>query len=221
MSIPKIIYQTYSSADIPYYAKIQIWIFRHRNRDFRYMFYDDHMIDKFIKENFNEAVYKAYSKVQIGAAKADFFRYAILYKNGGIYLDIDSSISNRLNTKINTTQSAIIAREKTNKNLYVQWALIFEKNHPILKHTLNIIVDNIMKNKYSNNVIYCTGPVPYSIAVEHYLNTMNEDDRIELVEDNYKGIFKFKTILARIYEIKKKKKHWRQIQQLKTVYKIM
>lgn len=79
MSIPKVIYQTYKNK-IPWYTHFYIWRFRRKNKDFGYEFYNDAKIDIFIKDNFPSEVYNAYSRLQIGAAKADFFRYAILYK---------------------------------------------------------------------------------------------------------------------------------------------
>lgn len=221
MAIPKIIYQTYSTTKIPLYAQLYIWNFKRRHRDYQYIFYDDKMIEAFVKENFSEKVFHQYSRLQIGAAKADFFRYAILYIHGGIYLDIDSSITiSSLNKIWNTSYTAIIAREKTNKHLYAQWALIYEKKHPILKNTLNIIITNIMNNMYPNDVVQTTGPIPYSQAVHQYLKDYPEDKKIKTTEDNYKGIFQFKTILARIHELLYTQKHWRHLQKEKTVYKI-
>lgn len=218
MSIPKVIYQTYSTTEIPFYAKIQVRNFRRRNKNYRYEFYDDQQIEQFIKEHFNEKIYNMYQRIQIGAAKADFFRYAILYINGGIYLDLDSSITGNLDDQIDPNTNAIIAREKNNKHLYAQWALIYEKKHPILKRTLEIILNNINNNKHSHSVHQATGPTPYSIAVHEYIRNRQEDDNLIITRDNYKGIFRFKTILARVYELFNKEKHWRQIQVRKSVY---
>lgn len=219
MSIPKVIYQTYSTTKIPWYAKWQIWYFRRKHRDYKYVFYTDTMINDFVKKNFNSNVYETYSKLQIGVAKADFFRYAILYVNGGIYLDLDSSIRSNLNNIIGTTETAIIAREKTNKHLYAQWALIYERQHPILKQTIGILLNNINNKKYPNDIISATGPLPYSQAVHHYLKNNPNDENLKVVKDNYKGIFIFKTIPARIHELLNKSKHWRQIQKVKSIYK--
>jgi len=114
MAIPKIIYQTNSSLKLPLYARLQIWNFKRRHKDFKYILYDDAMINDFIKNNFNQKIYDVYNSIQIGAAKADFFRYAILYINGGIYLDLDATIIiSSLNKILTPTSNAIIATEKT------------------------------------------------------------------------------------------------------------
>jgi hypothetical protein len=49
---------------------------------------------------------------------------------------MDSSIEKPLNELINDDDDAIITAEG-NPGLYVQWALIFSKQHPILKKQLN------------------------------------------------------------------------------------
>ncbi|SPW29016.1 Mannosyltransferase OCH1 and related enzymes [Elizabethkingia miricola] len=138
MPIPKVIYQTYKDK-IPWYSHFYIWRFRRKNKDFEYEFYNDERIDSFIKENFPEDVYYAYCKLQIGAAKADFFRYAILYKKGGVYLDIDSNILVNLNTFIQPNNKAILAYEE-NSNIFAQWAMFYEKNHPFLEETIKLVV---------------------------------------------------------------------------------
>lgn len=216
MAIPKVIYQTYKTKNIPWYARFYIWRFRRNNRDFQYEFYDDERIDAFIKDNFSANTYKAFSRLQIGAAKADFFRYAILYKKGGIYLDIDSDILVDLNTFIRPDDEAIIAKEKTNKTLYAQWALFYTKEHPFLKTALHIMIHNIQHNKHPYNVHLTTGPGIYSEAVFRCLK--NKDIRFRMVEDNYKGILKFKYLPARIFMSDLNPNHWRKEQQKMPVF---
>ena len=74
-------------------------------------------------------------KLNVGAAKADFWRYCILYKNGGIYLDIDSEITNSLDQLILKDDQCIITREG-HYGIFNNWIMIFEKNHPILLKTI-------------------------------------------------------------------------------------
>lgn len=47
------------------------------NPEYDYQFFDDDAIEKFIREEFSQDIYEQYQKINIGAAKADFFRYAI------------------------------------------------------------------------------------------------------------------------------------------------
>ena len=89
-------------------------------------------MDKFVNDNFKGEIADCYNKLNIIVAKVDFWRYLVLYKYGGVYLDMDSSIERPLHELINDEDEAIITAEG-NPHLYVQWALIFSKHHPILK----------------------------------------------------------------------------------------
>ncbi|RYG08326.1 MAG: glycosyl transferase, partial [Chitinophagaceae bacterium] len=166
MAIPKVIYQTFKTVEIPLFTKLHIWWFRRKNKNYRYEFYDDKRVTEFIQNNFDERTYKAYSRLQIGAAKADFFRYAVLYTFGGVYVDLDSAILVKLDDHIYDTDVAVITREKRHQNIFAQWGLIYDKGHPFLQKTLEIIISNIENNSFPNDVHGMTGPTPYTKAVE-------------------------------------------------------
>jgi mannosyltransferase OCH1-like enzyme len=58
------------------------------NPEFDHYLYDDADCRRYIKENFHAQVVWAYDKLIPGAYKADLWRYCVLYKMGGIYVDI-------------------------------------------------------------------------------------------------------------------------------------
>ncbi len=206
MAIPKTIFQTYSSWDeIPLLARFHIWNMLRMNPEYEYHFYNDADIDAFILEEFGEAVFEQYSKLAIGAAKADFFRYAILFKKGGVYLDIDSKITGRLSDWINDTDKAIIT-EEGNPGLYVQWALVYEKGHPFLAKTVENIINNIKSNQYPNDVHKMTGPTVYTASINECIK---KDPSIlyRKMGVDYQGKVKFKYWLSGFSF--NQKEHWR------------
>ncbi len=186
-------------------AQFHIWNMCRMNPTYEYRFFDDDAIDAFIKSEFNSDVYKQYSKIAIGAAKADFFRYAILLKNGGIYLDIDSKINGKLDSWISKSDKAIIT-EEGNPGFYVQWALIYDKGHPFLAKTIENILDNIRTNRYPNDVHKMTGPTVYSTAIKQ---CMKEDATIpyRILGIDYEGKITFKYWLSGFSF--NQKEHWR------------
>ena len=94
--IPKVIYQTWYKKDLPYnILKIKEKMLS-LNKDYKYLLFDDNDIELFIKENYDFDTLKAFNMLNVGAAKADLWRYLILYKNGGVYLDLDSEICSNL-----------------------------------------------------------------------------------------------------------------------------
>jgi len=167
-SIPKVIYQTWKKKDLPEgIIKVREAISA-KNPGYSLELYDDDDIENFLMENFDDDVNDAYKKLKVGAAKADLWRYCILYKRGGIYLDIDSDITKPLDDLIQPGDSCIITREGDNHNLFVQWLLIFKKGHPILKEVIDQCVHNI-NNKTSTDLIELTGPGPYTRAINKIL----------------------------------------------------
>lgn len=211
MAIPKVIYQTFKTNKIPWLTRLYIWRFMYRNKGYTYKFYDDEQVEYFFKENFDARTYDAYSRLQIGAAKADFFRYAILYKNGGIYLDLDSNILTKLDKYFYDDDIAVITRERKHQNLFAQWALVFDKGHPFLKRTIEYIVDNIEQNRFPHDVHAMTGPTVYTRAIVDEI-AENPYVNYRIVKDDYKGIMQFKYKLSKILIYGDRSNHWKKLQ---------
>ena len=214
MAIPKVIYQTYShKTDIPWKARYHIWNMRRINPEYDYRFYNDEDVDKFIYKEFGADVYKQYSRITIGAAKADFFRYAILFKKGGIYMDIDSMTSSKFSSWIKNDDRAIITKER-NPGFYVQWALVYEKGHPFLEKVLDAVIDNIRTDKYPNDVHKMTGPTVYRQVLNSCLNENSSHLYREFGVD-FEGKIKFKYWLSGLSF--RRKEHWRQSQKKRPI----
>jgi len=171
MLIPKKIYQTWKTKNLSEKLQNVRTRISQMNPDYEMILFDDNDIDVWIKENFEEEsnIYNVYKKLKVGAARADFWRYLILYKNGGVYLDIDSDICKPLSKLIRENDSAIISREKySGTTFFIQWALFFAPQHPILLYTINLCMYNIL-NKTSDWLPSLTGPGVFTIAVNHVL----------------------------------------------------
>ncbi|MBG6235108.1 mannosyltransferase OCH1-like enzyme [Pedobacter sp. CAN_A7] len=208
MPIPKIIHQTFKTAKFHFLTRWHIARLRKKNPDYVYEFYDDDRIDRFIQAEYDNEVFSLYKRINIGAAKADFFRYAVLYKKGGVYLDIDSAIKGKLSDFILPTDVAVISKER-NEGLFVQWALIFEAHHPFLKKTLELVLENLRTNKYKHDVHKMTGPQVYSNAINLCLKE-NPDSPYRLFGTDYEGHLKFKYPFSKLlYE---KGEHWKKKQ---------
>ena len=165
MTIPKILYQTWDTNMFPKDVKQRFIDMKKYYKGYEYRFFLDEDMDNFVKENYPGEIWECYSKLNIIVAKADFWRYLILYKCGGIYLDMDSSINRPLDELINEDDDAIITAEG-NPDLFVQWALMFKAGHPILKIVIELVVDNIKNNKYPNDIHKMTGPSVFTQAIQ-------------------------------------------------------
>ena len=210
MAIPKQIFQTFKTKKLPWLTKLHIRHFRKKNPEYAYFLYDDEDIVNFFKSEFPPEYLKAYQRLTIGAAKADFFRYAILYKKGGVYLDIDSGLNRPLHKIIRDNDVALVTDEDP-PTYYVQWGLAYEAGHPFLQRTLEKVLDNIQKNPFPHNVHKTTGPTVYTDAVKECL-AENPHINYRFLGPDYDKGMKFKYRLGKFFLYKDKSDHWKRKQ---------
>ena len=218
MAIPKRIIQTYKTDKLPWLARWHIEKLKHKNPNYTYEFYDDERIEDFLMEEFETQVWESYQKINIGAAKADFFRYAVLYKKGGVYLDVDSLIVEKLDNFILADDEAIISLE-SNKKYYVQYALFFNAQHLFLEKTMEVIMDNIKNNRFAYDVHKMTGPSAYSLAVDSVIKSEQEVNYRQVgIDYENKVKFSFPMSKTAFYGFTRKN-HWKKMSKTKTVLK--
>jgi mannosyltransferase OCH1-like enzyme len=219
MAIPKTIYQTFKTAKLPLITKWHIKRMKKMNPEYDYQFFDDERIEKFIKNEFETEVFDLYRKINIGAAKADFFRYAILYKKGGVYLDIDSLILKKIDDFIFPNDSAVIALEN-NLEWYIQFVLFYEPGHPFLKKTLDMLIENLKQNKYPYEPHKMTGPTLYSLAIRDCINNI-PNVKYRQMDVNFNNYVKFSYRMSKtcLYGISRKN-HWKRLSKTKPIMKI-
>src|SRR4051794_34826120 len=93
-AIPRVIHQTYPIKKLPAELNDNISRMMALNPSYRHMLYDDEYITHFIEREYGSRILSMYNLInpEYGAARADLFRYLLMYKDGGIYLDIKSRI---------------------------------------------------------------------------------------------------------------------------------
>lgn len=218
MAIPKNIFQTFKTKKLPWITRWHIWNIKRQNSEYQYYLYDDFDVQEFFRTEFPEEYLKAYNRMTIGAAKADFFRYAILYRKGGVYLDVDSGMSKPLRKLIRPDDVAILSRERQ-VQFYCQWALISDKEHPFLKRTLEMVLDNIKTHRYPHDVHKTTGPAVFSDAVNACI-AENPNIPYRLFEGiEYRGYLKFKYKLGKFFLYSKRSEHWKKKQHTQDIIK--
>ena len=148
--IPKTIFQTWKTQNLPRKVSRLHDKMLKLNPEYQHIIYTDSQMDDYMYSNTDGDLKKVYFKLNNIVAKADLWRFTVLLNEGGIYLDIDSEIVKPLSKLISTNDRAIITAER-NKDLFVQWALIFEKGHPILSRTLENIISAVHKEKFKND----------------------------------------------------------------------
>ena len=153
--IPLNIFQTWHTLKLPNDMNNNSILLKKQNPEFTYYLYDDNMCRDFISTNFDKDVLYAYDTLKPGAYKADLWRYCILYKYGGIYLDVKYKSINNFKL-IKLTDKEYFCRE-SNNGIY-QAILCCLPNNPILYKCIQEIIINTKYKNYTSNYLSVTGP---------------------------------------------------------------
>lgn len=188
MSIPKVVIQTWNTSDLPEKIKHITTYMQIMNPSYEFKLYTDADILLFLTTfsddiDDNELLLETYNSIIIGAAKADFFRYLVLYKYGGIYLDMDAIIIQpieelfkKIEINNNTTREnihAIITRE-TNYGIFNNWIFCFAPKHPFMYMMIHYCVFNI-QNQTTFDILTLTGPIAFTKIINIlYLNFLEQ-----------------------------------------------
>jgi inositol phosphorylceramide mannosyltransferase catalytic subunit len=175
--IPKIIYRTHIDIEkIKPYQKV-LDKTKEILPDYETKIYYNKDVKEYIKNNFSERIYNAYNSINddFGPAKADFFRYLIIYKEGGIYLDIKSGPIKNIDNIIEKLNGKLAISNWTNlplkllpilyfdelyfspflNNLYGEyqnWYIISGKGNPLLAEIIKQMITNIEEGIKDKNI---------------------------------------------------------------------
>jgi len=104
VKIPKIIHQIYFDLghgklkDTRYYKS---HISFKKIKGFKYKLWNERECDNLVKNNFSKKIYNFYINLRFGIQKLELLRFCILYKYGGIYIDLDIYPLKNFNTLLN------------------------------------------------------------------------------------------------------------------------
>lgn len=182
--IPRIIHQTYKTNELPVELSTNVEQLKRMNPTFEYRFYNDEDCVNFIKNNYPEEKLKLYLSINsnYGSARADYFRYLLMYKIGGVYLDIKSTTTIPLEDTLQYTDEYLLSHwpgmdwaDELDYPLgeFQNWHIICKPEHPFLKKTIELVEENIKNNTNKigkEAVLRTTGPIPYSKAILSLLN---------------------------------------------------
>jgi mannosyltransferase OCH1-like enzyme len=154
--IPLKIFQTWHSKNLPENMNKAIELIKKMNPAFEHHLFDDNDCREFIKNNFPSLVLEAFDQLVPGAYKADLWRYCVLYKEGGIYMDIKYVPHNEFRL-INLTEQEHFVLDADKNGVYN--ALISCKpGNKVLLQAINMIIRNVKTKYYGKTNLEPTGP---------------------------------------------------------------
>ena len=179
--IPLNIYQTWHTKDLPPLMKNAVNKIIYSNPGFNYQLFDDNDCRNFIKDNFDANVLNAFDSLIPGAYKADLWRYCILYKNGGVYLDIKYAPFNGFRF-ISLMEKEHWVLDMDKNGIY-NALIVCKPNNEILLKAINKVVANVKNKFYGNSPLEPTGPLMLS-----QFFTQNDKKIFDMYHDIYQSV---------------------------------
>jgi mannosyltransferase OCH1-like enzyme len=185
--IPKNIYQLVADKNSmnPEFVK-NIEYIKNLNPTWNHIVYDDNDMIDYINKYYPNLLH-IYQKINpnYGPVKADFFRYILMYREGGAYFDIKSAMQVPLDKILKPTDQYLLSYWEcpcqkeyvgNEKGEYQQWHIICRPQHPYLQQVIKDVIHNIENYDIKRDgtgkesVLNITGPISYTKSIDSILN---------------------------------------------------
>lgn len=191
-AIPRLLHQTFPTQNVPPVIAAHIDTLRARNPGWQYRLWDDGAIEDFIRSQYGADMLASYSRIhpQYGSARADLFRYLLIHRLGGVYLDIKSNALQPLDAVLRPDDEYILshwdnapgaseagmALHRELRHIpggeYQQWHVIAAPGHAFLQAVIEAVLAGIARyhplrhGAGKRAVLRLTGPIAYSLTIE-------------------------------------------------------
>ncbi|MCC5902026.1 MAG: glycosyl transferase [Halomonas sp.] len=152
--VPRVIWQTNFTDKVTLPVYLNYLFNRLMSPSYEYRFMITEARSEFIKNEFPD-VFPYYDRLKIGAAQADLWRLLILYKFGGVYLDIDAHQVWPLASIVGQNREELYVM--TRRGEISNYFIASKPDNENIKLLIDKVVENISLNS-SDNIFHLTGP---------------------------------------------------------------
>jgi hypothetical protein len=117
----------------------------------------DQQCMEFLHNEFGERFSNAYKVLVPGAYRADFWRYCVLYKYGGVYADAKTTLLRNLDEIIRPQDELILVRDIPSQCL-LNGFIACKPGHPLIGIVLALTLQRIETRNYGEDPLDITGP---------------------------------------------------------------
>jgi hypothetical protein len=122
-----------------------------------YRCFTDAQCYSFLETEYGEKYKKAYALLAPGAYRADFWRYCMLYKFGGVYADAKTTLFRPLDEILRPQDELVLVRDIPSKCL-LNGFFACRPRHPLLKIVIDMVLERIEGREYGEDPLDITGP---------------------------------------------------------------
>ena len=153
--IPRVLWQTNYSDRVTLPVKLNYFCNRILAASCQYRFASDAEIEEFISREFPGRIHGCYRRLTIRAAKADLWRLLVLYRHGGIYIDIDGHLTWPIDQLLKADSPELFVISKDGR--FTNYFMASEPGNPLIRLLIDEALNRI-ENPTTNNVYHLTGP---------------------------------------------------------------
>ncbi|WAO89053.1 Hypothetical protein NCS54_00642800 [Fusarium falciforme] len=170
------------------------------NPDWRYERVIDANSDTYVRDNFDEPISEVFTRLEDPILKADFLRYLILLREGGVWADIDvlplQPVSKWIPEEYQGKVNLVIGIENDHHKKPIwpgspysvqlcQYTVLAKPNHPALRNIVKQVtkdIDELLSSKNPGEsvtfeeVMSTTGPFAFTKAMMDYFNEMTGEE---------------------------------------------
>jgi inositol phosphorylceramide mannosyltransferase catalytic subunit len=184
MKIPRILHQTWKDDNIPEDFRKMAASWRKMHADWEYRFWTDETNRDFIRQHFPYFLEK-YDSYPTNIQRVDAVRYFVLYKCGGIYVDMDFECLANITPLIGNSE-CVFGKEPSEHCLIHQKSIIISNAFMGAApgcHFLGLLCTELENDHHitdhpNDNILETTGP----FMLSRLYNSYEKKDRISLLD---------------------------------------
>lgn len=194
--IPRLLFQTFSQGALPPALARNVEGLRAANPGWTHRLFDGAERRAYIARHYGPGVLALHDRIgeDYGAARADLFRYLLLYREGGVYLDVKSRFDRPIDEVVRGDEGFILSQWRNGPGEphegwglhpeladvpggeFQQWHVIAAPGHPFLRAVIERVLGGIRTYTARGvdvgwtGVLRLTGPIAYTRAIAPLLD---------------------------------------------------
>ena len=169
--IPLVLHRTWMSSSVTNRMFDNYHAMHKKNECFHIKFYDNDACMRYISDHFPSQVYDCYCNLIPGAFRADLFRYCVLYREGGFYIDMSLTPECKLKSFLKADTQLLLVRDScTDVNGIYNAFMACERGNEVIRNVILRIVNNSGREPKLNRLKFLryTGPMLLGEVLKTY-----------------------------------------------------
>jgi mannosyltransferase OCH1-like enzyme len=166
--IPKIIHQTWKTREIPQQWQSAVQTCKAMHPDYEYILWTHETMAEFVKREYPDFL-QTYTGYKYDIQRCDAFRYLVLYKYGGIYLDMDIVCKKKLDPLLK--YDIVLAKSSNILTSYTNSFFMSAPENPFIKFCIEQLPHYVESFVYFGkhmHIMHSTGPLFLTKNLKNY-----------------------------------------------------